>query len=444
LAAYQAAHGIQVDTRHQTEDVIYEQGDITFQSMGLSLNLLKGIADCGFTSPSPIQAQAIPKILMQGHVIARAKNGTGKTAAFCIPIVHMIEPSRRHVQAVILGSTRELVCQIAAFVERLTAHLPIKVLVSYGGNDFRSDMVALQQGVHILVATTGRVENFCRHGFLNDAKIVAIDEADKIFNLDFQFIEQLFTSYLPSTCQKVLFSATYPHSIAIQAQKYLPNASWVNAMDEITLRGVTQHYVVVEEKSKLKMLEAILNMLKVDQCIIFCNSPQRAQALAQRITSSWGKSCFALTGAMSQPDRTTISTQFRQKKFKYLAATDVLARGFDLVSLNVVINFDLSPSPETYLHRIGRSGRFGHLGLAINLVAPTDGSLIQLYEDKLQTQITQLPRVLDASTYADGVVAEEARQAAAEEAVAQQPVEPTAAVVVAAVAVVPATPQAQE
>lgn len=418
IIKWQQDNNISIDTRYTTEDVRYDES-VTFQSMGLHLPILKGIADLGYRAPSPVQAQAIPAILLGNDVVCRGKTGTGKTLALAAPIVQMIDTNKQRVQALIITPTRELVIQLSDFLTKLTKHLSVKVLGSYGGSEFRFDRLALDTGVHILVATTGRAESIAKLGFLRDVKVCALDEADKLFAPNcIQQTEMILTQCLPHNCQKLLFSATFPQAMANDLRRLLPNAEMVNTMDDITLRGVTQHYIVVEEKDKLRCLKQLLDLLQIDQCIIFCCSPQRADAIAQRMTKKWGLPCFSHSGALQQSERIAITREFRNKRFKYLVATDVMSRGFDLSSINVVINFDLPNSTDTYLHRVGRSGRFGHLGLAVNFVHPSQNTLLREFEVRLDTYITRLPDVIDHNTYSSEVQQKDELEAATAEAAA--------------------------
>lgn len=387
------------DTRTRTEDVTATKGN-DFEDYFLKRDLLMGIYEKGFEKPSPIQEECIPVALTGRNVIARAKNGTGKTAAFSIPVLEKIEPDKRHIQAVILVPTRELALQISSVCKDLGKYLNIQVMVSTGGTCLRDDILRLYEPVHLLVGTPGRILDLTKKGIcvLNNCSTLVMDEADKLLSPEFlASVEQLF-SFLPTKRQILLYSATFPLSVRSFKDRHLPNAFVINLMKEFTLIGITQYYAFVEEKQKVNCLSALFSKLQINQSIIFCNSVNRVELLAKRITE-FGFSCFFIHSRMLQDHRNRVFHQFRNGYCRNLVCSDLITRGIDIQSVNVVINFDFPKSAETYLHRVGRSGRFGHLGLAINLLTQEDHFNLQTIERQLGTEISQIPETIDHSLY---------------------------------------------
>ena len=330
--------------------------------------------------------------------MARAKNGTGKTAAFCIPCLEKINTSKRAIQALILVPTRELALQTAAVLKELGKHLKgLEVVSITGGTSLRDDIMRLMNPVHVLVGTPGRIRDLASKGAcdLRQAAFIALDEADKLLSPEFQVrggacagnaesisstcpplcaqvvIEELLRDYIPRKRQLLLFSATFPVAVKDFRDRYVPEPYEINLMDELTLKGITQYYAFVEEKQKIHCLNTLFSKLDINQSIIFCNSVNRVELLAKRITQL-GYSCFYIHAKMDQVDRNRVFHEFRNGATRHLVSSDLFTRGIDIPTVNVVINFDFPKTSETYLHRIGRSGRFGHLGLAVNMITYDD------------------------------------------------------------------------
>lgn len=389
------------DTRVKTEDVINTK-DVSFTDFHLSNDLLKGIFSLGFESPSPIQAESIPVALMGCNVLARAKNGTGKTASYLIPCLHRIDISKRHIQALILVPTRELALQTAAIMKEMGKYLGVQVVVATGGTNVRDDIIRMKQGVHAVVATPGRIFDIASRieDLLDNCSLFVMDEADKLLSDEFEESVNKILNKLPTTNRQVmLFSATFPATVKSFKDKWMStNCKEINLMDELTLKGVTQYYAYVEEKQKVQCLAALFSRLSINQAIIFCNSVKRVELLAKKITEM-NTSCYFIHAQMTQEDRNKVFHQFREGGTRNLVASDLCTRGIDVQSVNVVINFDFPKSAETYLHRIGRSGRFGHLGLAINLITPEDRFNMYKIEQQLGTEITCIPKDIDKNLY---------------------------------------------
>eukprot|EP01098_Paradermamoeba_levis_P004784 TRINITY_DN2047_c0_g1_i1.p1 TRINITY_DN2047_c0_g1~~TRINITY_DN2047_c0_g1_i1.p1 ORF type:complete len:464 (-),score=129.21 TRINITY_DN2047_c0_g1_i1:96-1298(-) len=388
------------DARTKTEDVTATKGN-DFEDYYLKKELLMGIFEMGYEKPSPIQEESIPVALAGRNIIARAKNGTGKTASFVIPSLEKIDVSKPYIQALLLVPTRELALQTSQVCKQIGKHMKVEVMATYGGTNLRDDIMRLYNSVHILVATPGRVIDLANKGVadLTHCNYVVLDEADKLLSPEFQpLIEELLNHYLPKERQILLFSATFPITVKAFKESYLERPYEINLMEELTLKGVTQFYAFVEERQKVPCLNTLFSKLQINQAIIFCNSVKRVELLARKITEL-GYSCYYIHAKMQQGHRNRVFHDFRNGACRCLVSSDLFTRGIDIQSVNVVINFDFPKNAETYLHRIGRSGRFGHLGLAINLITFDDRFNLYKIEQELGTEIKPIPPVIDKNLY---------------------------------------------
>lgn len=359
-----------------------------------------GIFEAGFEKPSPIQEEAIPVALTGQDILARAKNGTGKTAAFVIPALEKINPKNNKIQALILVPTRELALQTSQVCKTLGKHLGVNVMVTTGGTGLRDDIVRLQETVHIVVGTPGRILDLAGKGVadLSECPMFIMDEADKLLSPEFTPVIEQLLQFTPKDRQVMLFSATFPRSVQTFSSKNMADPYEINLMDELTLRGITQYYAFVDEKQKVHCLNTLFSKLQINQSIIFCNSTNRVELLAKKITEL-GYSCFYSHARMLQANRNRVFHDFRNGVCRNLVCSDLLTRGIDIQAVNVVINFDFPKNAETYLHRIGRSGRFGHLGLAINLINWDDRFNLYNIEKELGTEIQPIPATIDKNLY---------------------------------------------
>ncbi|KAG0136036.1 P-loop containing nucleoside triphosphate hydrolase protein [Tuber indicum] len=387
------------DLRPQTEDVTATKG-LDFEDLYIKRELLMGIFEAGFEKPSPIQEETIPVALTGRDMLARAKNGTGKTAAFVIPALERVNPKSTKTQALILVPTRELALQTSQVCKSLGKHLGINVMVTTGGTGLKDDIIRLNEPVHILVGTPGRILDLAGKTVadFSECPTFIMDEADKLLSPEFTPIIEQLLAYFPIDRQIMLFSATFPLVVKSFMDKHLNKPYEINLMDELTLRGVTQYYAFVEEKQKVHCLNTLFSKLQINQSIIFCNSTNRVELLAKKITEL-GYSCFYSHAKMLQNHRNRVFHDFRGGVCRNLVCSDLLTRGIDIQAVNVVINFDFPKNAETYLHRIGRSGRFGHLGLAINLINWDDRFNLYKIEQELGTEIFPIPPVIDKKLY---------------------------------------------
>lgn len=389
------------DLRPQTDDVkANAETAISFEAMGLKRELLMGIFEAGFEAPTPIQNESIPHSLQGKDILARAKNGTGKTASFIIPTLQKINPKINEIQALILVPTRELAMQTSQVVKMLSKHMGINTMITTGGTSLKDDILRLQDEVHIVVGTPGRVLDLASRNLakLGNCTTFVMDEADKMLSREFLIVVNQILEFLPKKHQTLLFSATYPNTVLNFVNRQMNNPYEINLMEELTLKGITQYYAFVEEKQKLHCLKTLFSKLQINQSIIFCNSANRVELLARKITE-FGASCYYSHARMSQEDRNKVFHEFRQGNVRNLVCTDLLTRGIDIQAVNVVINFDFPKQPETYLHRIGRSGRFGHYGIAINLINWNDRHSLFNIEKALGTEIKPIPGSIDESLY---------------------------------------------
>ncbi|KAK9914915.1 hypothetical protein WJX75_002263 [Coccomyxa subellipsoidea] len=387
------------DARIRTEDVTNTKGN-EFEDYVLKRELLMGIYEKGFEKPSPIQEESIPIALTGRDILARAKNGTGKTAAFTIPLLERIDTSKNQIQAMILVPTRELALQTSQVCKELGKHLGVEVMVTTGGTSLRDDIMRLHAVVHIMVATPGRILDLSSKGVakLNNCKMLVMDEADKLLSPEFQPIIEQLISFAPPDRQICLYSATFPVTVKQFKEKFLKKPYIINLMEELTLKGITQYYAFVEERQKIHCLNTLFSKLQINQSIIFCNSVNRVELLAKKITEL-GYSCFYIHAKMLQSHRNRVFHDFRNGNCRNLVSSDLFTRGIDIQAVNVVINFDFPKNSETYLHRVGRSGRFGHLGLAVNLITYEDRFNLFRIEQELGTEIKPIPAVIEKTLY---------------------------------------------
>merc|ERR1712042_235376 len=387
------------DGRKKTTDVTDTKGN-EFEDFCLKRELLMGIFEKGWEKPSPIQEASIPIALSGRDILARAKNGTGKTGAYSIPILEQIDVSKDVIQGMIVVPTRELALQTSQIAIELSKHLGIKVMVTTGGTNLKDDIMRIYEKVHLVVATPGRILDLMEKQVANMSKcrMLVLDEADKLLSQDFKGMLDKVISFLPRERQILLYSATFPLTVESFMRKHLKEPYEINLMDELTLKGITQYYAFVQERQKVHCLNTLFSKLQINQSIIFCNSTQRVELLAKKITEL-GYSCFNIHAKMKQEHRNRVFHDFRAGLCRNLVCSDLFTRGIDIQAVNVVINFDFPKMAETYLHRIGRSGRFGHLGVAINLITYDDRFALHRIEQELGTEIKPIPRDIDKSLY---------------------------------------------
>jgi len=376
----------------------------SFDDLKLPETLLRGIYSYGFEHPSPIQSKAIPYMIYdtERDLIAQAQSGTGKTGAFSIGSLASIDTSLKEVQVIVLCPTRDLADQIKKVVESLSEYMGIKVHACIGGTSVRDDLSTFRSGVHFVAGTPGRVLDMIDRGALSlrHLKFFILDEADEMLDRGFRDqIHEIFTRGLPPSTRVAIFSATMPEEAIEITKKFMKNPQHILVKkDQVTLEGLKQYYVYVEDPTwKLDTLCDLYESLSISQAIIFVNRRSDGDRLAYEMR----KRDFTISlihSDMEQSERTHIMNEFRSGSARVLIATDLLARGIDVQQVSLVINFDFPFSKENYVHRIGRSARFGRKGVAINLISRDEVSRMKEVEAYYSTQIDELPSDVTAAT----------------------------------------------
>ena len=379
-----------------------EAPPILFDDLGLEPGLLQAVKDAGFESPTPIQARAIPPLLAGRDLVGQAQTGTGKTAAFALPLLQKIDVSRRDTQAIVLVPTRELAVQAAEQIHLFSKHLRgLRVVPVYGGQPIDRQFRALRDGAHVVVGTPGRVLDHLRRNSLNlsQAAFCALDEADEM--LAFGFIEDIETilAELPEPRQMALFSATVPPRIAALVNRFAPNAEKISiASKRRTVESVAQTYYEVMPGKKRDALVRVLDMETPGPTIVFCRTKVATAELAETLRMQ-GYQADAINGDMAQNERDRVMNRFKSGQSDLLIATDVAARGLDIETVTHVINYDLPFDTEQYIHRIGRTGRAGRTGDAITLIEPRERRNLRSIENVTGAKISpvRIPTVADIS-----------------------------------------------
>jgi ATP-dependent RNA helicase DeaD len=361
----------------------------TFKDLGLSPAIQQALDELGYVEPSPIQEEAIPEMLAGHDVIGQAQTGTGKTAAFGLPMLQYLDPDNNEVQAVVLTPTRELCIQVTQALRSYAEHLDIEIVAVFGGAPIRSQQSQLRSGAHVVVATVGRMMDLMsrRSLVLTAARFVVLDEADEMLDLGFIEDVEKILRMCPSGRQTALFSATMPPPIKKLAEGYMYDPVTVRITPKtLTVDAIQQAFVEVPAKEKTAKLIEILKLEEPEQAIIFCRTKIGASRL-ERALKDKGLDVKALHGDMSQGSRDGVMIAFKDHRVRLLVATDIAARGLDVEHVTHVINFDVPNSSETYVHRIGRTGRVGRTGRAITFVTPAERDEIARIERDVNTKI---------------------------------------------------------
>jgi ATP-dependent RNA helicase len=366
----------------------------SFDEMGLKEDLLRGIYAYGFEKPSAIQQRAIEPILKGRDVIAQSQSGTGKTTIFCVGILQSINSKSRDTQALVLSPTRELAVQSRNVMLAFGDFLNARCHACIGGKSIGEDIRTLQAGVHVVSGTPGRVYDMIRRRVLatRNVKMLVLDEADEMLSRGFK--EQIYDiyRYLPPQTQVVLVSATMPHDVLEMTTKFMNDPVRILVKrDELTLEGIKQFFVAVEkEEWKFDTLCDLYDILTITQAVIFFNTKLKVDWLTSKMREA-NFTVSSMHGDMPQKERDEIMAAFRAGKSRVLIATDVWGRGLDVQQVSLVICYDLPNSRELYIHRIGRSGRFGRKGVAINFVKNDDIRILRDIEQFYGTQIDEMP-----------------------------------------------------
>ncbi|CAM4248645.1 hypothetical protein BAMA_06450 [Bacillus manliponensis] len=370
-----------------------------FLQLGVHETLYKTLRENGIAEPTPIQEKAIPVVLEGKDIIGQAKTGTGKTLAFALPIIEKIDSEATHVQALIVAPTRELALQITTEIEKLLVHIDdVNVLAIYGGQDVAQQMRKLKGSTHIVVATPGRLLDHVRRETIELSKVsmLVLDEADQMLHFGFLPEMEEIMEQTPSTRQTMLFSATMPKQIQSLAKRYMNKPEIIKIQHaEVTVTNIKQRVVETTDRAKQDTLRYLIDRDQPFLAVIFCRTKRRANKLYEAL-KGYGYNCDELHGDLSQGKRERVMKRFRDAESQYLIATDVAARGLDVDGVTHVFNYDIPEDVESYIHRIGRTGRAGGSGLAITLVASKDKGYLQEIEKGIRTTIQR--QVIESPT----------------------------------------------
>jgi ATP-dependent RNA helicase DeaD len=374
----------------------------TFADLGLSDQILKALKDVGYETPSAIQAATIPPLLQGRDVLGVAQTGTGKTAAFALPILDRLDLSQKSPQALVLAPTRELALQVCEAFERYSAHLRgVHVLPVYGGQGYGTQLSALRRGVHVVVGTPGRIMDHLEKGTLDlsQLKYLVLDEADEMLKMGFAEDVETILKDTPSEKQIALFSATMPAQIRRISSKYLRDPDEVTIKNKTTTSAnTTQRYLIVSYQQKVDALTRILEVENFEGMIVFVRTKNETEALAEKLRAR-GYSATAISGDVPQAQRERTVEQLKNGKLDILVATDVAARGLDVDRISHVVNYDIPIDTESYVHRIGRTGRAGRAGAAISFVTPRERRLLDQIERATRQPMVEMrmPSVEDVN-----------------------------------------------
>jgi translation initiation factor 4A len=368
-----------------------------FEDLNLHKDLLRGIFGMGFVHPSVIQQKGILPIIKGRDVIAQAQSGSGKTATFTIGLLQTINPEELKIQAMVLVPTRELADQINTVTQGLGKFMNLKMHLCIGGTNVANDKKILQDGVHLVVGTPGRVLDMIKRDVLNTnfLRTLVLDEADEMLSKGFVDEINAIMQKIPSDCQICLFSATMPPEIIKMTESIMTDPAKILVKNEdLTLKGIKQFFIqCATDDVKFDNMIEIFSCMEIVQCMIYVNTREKAESLAQKMKDK-GFVCSCVHGKMTAEQRNTIMQEFRSGSSRILISTDLLARGIDVHPVGLVINFDLPMKKEEYIHRVGRTGRYGRRGIAINLISKLEAKHLMEIEQHYSTQISKLPEDL--------------------------------------------------
>lgn len=370
-----------------------------FISFGISQELVEVLTRNGITDPTPVQIQAIPHLLTGKDVMAQAQTGTGKTLAFMLPIMEKILVDEGGIQALVITPTRELAIQITAVAKKLAKIKGVKILAAYGGQDVEGQIKKLKGDIHLVIGTPGRLLDHIRRGTIDFHKLsmLVLDEADQMLHMGFVKDVEAIIETIPKKRQNMFFSATMPKEIRALASRYMKNPiEIIVKSQQITLDEIQQLIIETTDRGKQEALRCYLDQYQPFLAIIFCRTKRRAAALNQAL-ARLGYNCDELHGDMTQAKREKVMRAFRDAKIQYLIATDVAARGLDIEGVTHVFNYDIPQDLESYIHRIGRTGRAGERGIAVTFVTPRDEEKLRMIQEGIKMA---LPRQKTEKTLA--------------------------------------------
>lgn len=385
-----------------------------FGALGVDAQIVQAVHEVGYEEPTPIQRQTIPVLLEGRDLIAQSQTGTGKTAAFAIPIIQKIDPDSNATQALILEPTRELAVQVAETVHKLGKYRHISDLPIYGGQPYDRQLRALKRGVQVVIGTPGRVMDHMRRGTLDLSQVhfVVLDEADRMLDMGFVDDIEYILDEIPASRQIGLFSATLPEPIRKLAQRYMHDPETISTgTGTVTAPNVKQEYVETTRQGKLDALTRIIDMEIPESAIIFVRTKREADELGETLVGR-GYLTEVIHGDLSQMQRERAIAGFRDGRAEILVATDVAARGLDIPGVSHVINYDIPEDPEAYVHRIGRTARAGKSGTAITFVTPRERNLLRTIERQVRARLQrkQVPTLADIAARRTQVFRDELRE----------------------------------
>ena len=367
--------------------VIKRRQALSFEKMGLSPSMIATLKQIGYEKPTPVQAGIIPLAIEEYDLIGQSQTGTGKTAAFSIPIIEQLDMNVKPpcTQALVLTPTRELAVQVENEVRRLAPE-NVKCCCLYGGKPIGKQISQLQRGCHIVVGTPGRVLDHLKRRTLNIDKLwfVVLDEADRMLDIGFRPDIERILKQCPSPRQTLLLSATLPPPIVMIAKRYMHNPKLLNFSDKIAVETIEQHFLTVPGEMKFEVLMKLLAREEPEQAIIFCRTKLGTQRLYRKmLTQSSFQSVGTIHGDLTQPARDRMMKGFRSQEIRFLVATDVVGRGIDVTNISHIINFDVPELSDDYVHRVGRTGRMGRAGVAFTFVTPEQGTELTKIEQRI-------------------------------------------------------------
>lgn len=365
--------------------------ELTFSQLGLSKIMMKSLNKAGFENPSPIQAALIPHALDGEDVIGQARTGTGKTAAFSIPILEQLDSLEdcRDPQAICVVPTRELADQVAAEATRLAEGVPTEIAVLAGGKNINGQLRQLENGVQMVVGTPGRLHDHLQRGSLRTGSVwcVVLDEADRMLDIGFRPQIERILRKCPKDRQTLLLSATLPKTVLRLAESYMHNPTIIDcSKNEMAVETIEQRYFTVLQDRKSDLLERLLKREKPEQAIVFCRTKRGTDRLYRRLSRSFDE-CGSMHGDMQQRERDRVLQRLRDRQLKILVATDVVGRGIDISTISHIVNYDVPQDCDDYVHRVGRTGRMGRDGVAFTFVVPGEGEILTSIEQRINKEL---------------------------------------------------------
>ena len=382
-----------------------------FDQFGLRAELVQTATELGFTAPTPIQQAVIPPIVAGRDVIGQAQTGTGKTAAYGLPLLHRLDRQQHGVQALVLAPTRELAIQVAAALEQYGRGVGARVLALYGGQSYQQQLRSLRERVEVVVGTPGRLLDLMEQGNLDlgGVRTVVLDEADEMLSMGFVEDIESILDRIPPERQTLLFSATISRRVLGLSKRYLRDPETVSVTPEqLTGASIEQRYYLVNPQDKVAALTRLIEMETIDSALVFARTRLGTGELANQL-STRGYAAEALNGDLSQDARIQVLNRFRAGQVKVLVATDVAARGLDIDDISHVFNFDLPDDPEVYVHRVGRTGRAGREGVAITLLSPRERWMLRRIEEYTRFRMTraELPTIQQIENHRQAIILEQ-------------------------------------